>query len=357
MLSAAFTVYDVAGSLTGLVLSGSLAFRRTHPVVALVIGTAAAIAQAVLLKNLTVSVVAVPILVYTFARWFGRPLARSAVGLALMGAIAGPVWWLTSRAEPVSTNDILLTVVAYASFIIVAHGFGELGRERAEAQAQREHDLVERRRLEFAEQARATAAEERNEIAREVHDIVAHSLSVIAVQAEGGRSLVTRSPERAAEILSVIADESRSALNEIRDMVGLLRRGSLSAPENYRPAPGLDDVKDLIDRVGADALPSAPDATDPRLDLLTTREIEVLQEIAAGANNREIGARLFMADGTVKTHIGNQRTPWSSRRQSWQSSTPRRPRERCGQKPRQASTSPHYAPNSATPSHPSPAPK
>lgn len=44
---------------------------------------------------------------------------------------------------------------------------------------------------------------------------------------------------------------------------------------------------------------------DPRLDLLTARELEVLREIAAGANNREIAARLFMADGTVKTHVGN----------------------------------------------------
>jgi DNA-binding NarL/FixJ family response regulator len=54
-----------------------------------------------------------------------------------------------------------------------------------------------------------------------------------------------------------------------------------------------------------DALPSRLAAPDPRLELLTTREVEVLQEIASGANNREIGARLFMADGTVKTHIRN----------------------------------------------------
>jgi signal transduction histidine kinase len=97
------------------------------------------------------------------------------------------------------------------------------------------------------------AAEERNEIAREVHDIVAHSLSMIAVQAEGGRALAARSPDGAAAVLSEIADEARNALNEIRDMVGFLRQGRLpgvSSHEGHRPAPDLGDVRELVGRLG-----------------------------------------------------------------------------------------------------------
>jgi DNA-binding NarL/FixJ family response regulator len=59
----------------------------------------------------------------------------------------------------------------------------------------------------------------------------------------------------------------------------------------------------LLDHV-VPTLPTNPDGVDPRLDLLTDRELEVLEEIAAGSTNAEISAKLYMAEGTVKTHIG-----------------------------------------------------
>jgi DNA-binding NarL/FixJ family response regulator len=59
----------------------------------------------------------------------------------------------------------------------------------------------------------------------------------------------------------------------------------------------------LLDHV-VPTLPTNPEGGDPRLELLTDREVEVLEEIAAGATNAEISAKLYMAEGTVKTHIG-----------------------------------------------------
>jgi signal transduction histidine kinase len=238
VISVAITIQDPTASLLALALSSSLAFRRSHPVVALVWASAAAIAHALLLIYLTLSVVTVPVLIYSLARWSERRLAWTALGIGLAGAVAGPVWWLSSRS---GFSDVLVTIAAYSGVVVVAHVFGQRERERADTQ------LV-RSRLERIEQEQAfhaAAAEERNEIAREVHDIVAHSLSMIAVQAEGGRALVTHSPDRAPEVLTVIADESRAALNEIRDMVSLLRGGA-----TYRPAPGFEDVKELVDRLG-----------------------------------------------------------------------------------------------------------
>nr|WP_225954070.1 histidine kinase [Kibdelosporangium phytohabitans] len=93
--------------------------------------------------------------------------------------------------------------------------------------------------------ARAEAAEERAEIAREVHDVVAHSLSLIAVQAEGGRSKAMRDPASAPEVLGVIADESRHALDEIRDMITVLRKGGISSDQR-----GAAGIHDLVGRLG-----------------------------------------------------------------------------------------------------------
>lgn len=256
-VSVVFTaVPELAASLVALVLNASLAIRRSHPALALAVGMSAAAAHALLSTSLPVSAIVVPILVYSLARWSGRTLAWTALGVALLGAVAGPVRWMTPPDELRGINEVLITIAAYAGVVVVAYVVGQRGRERAEAQIQREHGRAERQRLELAEQertARASAAEERSEIAREVHDIVAHSLSMIAVQAEGGRALVGRNPESAAEILSGIADESRKALNEIRDMVSFLRHGSFpggSSPENYRPAPGFADLWELLDRLG-----------------------------------------------------------------------------------------------------------
>jgi signal transduction histidine kinase len=266
VISVAFTVPDWTAAALALGLSASLAFRRSHPVIALAWATAAASAQAALLSTLTLSVVVVPVLVYSLARWSDRGLAWTALGIGLAGAIWGPVTWQQpSRAE---ASDTLVAIATYAGIVILAHVFGRSERDRADAQ------LV-RRRLGRIEQERAiqdAAAAERAEMAREVHDIVAHSLSMIAVQAEGGRALVTRNPDRAPEILTVIAEESRAALNEIRDMVSLLR-----GEATYRPAPGFEDVKELVDRLGDRAhlrISGTPRPIGPVLSLTLYRVVQ-----------------------------------------------------------------------------------
>ncbi|MBP2319980.1 signal transduction histidine kinase [Kibdelosporangium banguiense] len=267
VISVGFALTDWVASLLALALSASLAFRRTYPVVALVWATTAAVAHALLLTNLTLSVVVVPMLVHGLARWSGRGLALTALGIGLAGAVAGPLWSLSWRAEA-KLSDMLVPVAACAGVVIAAHVFGQRERERADT-------LLVRRRLERIEHDRAVqeaAAEERTQIAREVHDIVAHSLSMIAVQAEGGRALVTRDPSRAPEVLTVIAEESRTALNEIRDMVSLLRGDAA-----YRPAPGLMDIKDLVDRLGDRAhldIAGRPPVIGPVLTLTIYRVIQ-----------------------------------------------------------------------------------
>ncbi|TWP46117.1 hypothetical protein FKR81_36910 [Lentzea tibetensis] len=217
-VSLLFTAPDPVASSLAVALSAPLAIRRTHPALALVVATAAAVAHAALVDTLSVAVVTVPVLVHSFARWERRGLALTAVGIALAGAVIGPVTW--HAGQPAST--VVFTVSAYVAVVAGVYVAGWSARERAAALEQ------------------AARAQERAEIAREVHDVVAHSLSMIAVQAEGASAR----PDKAADVLAVIAEESRRALNEIRDMVGMLRR------DDYRPAPGLDDVEELVERLG-----------------------------------------------------------------------------------------------------------
>ncbi len=95
--------------------------------------------------------------------------------------------------------------------------------------------------------AERVAADERRRIAREMHDVVAHSLAVMVSQAEAGRLVVPKSPERAPEILTTIADAGREALTEMRGLLGVLRDDELPT----EPQPGLADLPALIERVRA----------------------------------------------------------------------------------------------------------
>ncbi|MGH3490671.1 MAG: sensor histidine kinase [Actinopolymorphaceae bacterium] len=104
-----------------------------------------------------------------------------------------------------------------------------------------------------AERAEQAAAAERSRIAREMHDVVAHSLAVMVRQAEGGRFAAAKDPGRAVEALAMVADTGREALTDMRTVLGVLRRDDEMAETT--PQPTLDDVPALVDRVRASGLP------------------------------------------------------------------------------------------------------
>ena len=99
------------------------------------------------------------------------------------------------------------------------------------------------------ETARAVA-EERLRIARELHDVVAHSIGVIAVKAGVANHVLAVRPQEAGEALSVIEAASRSALAEMRHLLGALRSGTVEEAD-LRPAPGVAELAELVDRVRA----------------------------------------------------------------------------------------------------------
>lgn len=143
------------------------------------------------------------------------------------------------------------TMVGNALMLIVAWLLGDIGRRRREVLE------LHRRRAEELEQAEGeraaqAVAEERMRIARELHDVVAHSMSVIAVQAGTARLAIDRDPQTTVRALGVIEETSREALEEMRRMLGLLRRDGSEA--ELTPAPGLSAIPDLVDAARRDGL-------------------------------------------------------------------------------------------------------
>jgi signal transduction histidine kinase len=236
--------------LASVVITLPLLVRRTFPAAALAVMTAGCLfALAVSSMPAAAGIVSVPILVYTLARWSGRTLARLAWAVAVAGSVLGPARWALRGASDLTV--FMVSVVACFAVVSAAHVVGRKLRESEDSASRQERSEAERARLLESEQeqrARAASVDERNRIARELHDIVAHSLSVIVVQAEGGRALAARHPERAGEVLGTIAETGREALTETRRILGVLREGRESPGAEYGPQPGLADIADLVRR-------------------------------------------------------------------------------------------------------------
>ena len=129
-----------------------------------------------------------------------------------------------------------------------------------------------------AEEAKRAVTDERLRIAQELHDVLAHTLSVIAIQAGTGAHVLDAEPEEARRALEDIAGTSRSSLAELRQLLGVLR--SEDAATTYLPAPRLADLDRLVAEVTAAGVPvqmtvdGAPDAVTPGVELAAYRIVQ-----------------------------------------------------------------------------------
>jgi signal transduction histidine kinase len=144
-------------------------------------------------------------------------------------------------------NFIVATIIF---FIVWTIAFG-VGRKSVEADEAKERAVRAERERE--ERARAAVAEERARIARELHDVVGHSVSVMTVQASGVRRLLRPDQEREREALLVVERTGREALAEMRRMVGVLRRPE-EAPA-LAPQPSLEHLEKLVEHAREAGLP------------------------------------------------------------------------------------------------------
>ncbi len=235
-----------------------LALRRVRPELSGGLVAAGGLLQPVLAADPQVANVAVLIALYSLAAYAAPWASRGGLLLGLFGALVAPARYVLPSVD-------LLNAVAAALFIaVLVVATWLLGRLRR-ASRRNEQALLERARLlenERENESRLAATAERQRIAREMHDVVAHSLSVIIAQADGGRYAAAANPAAAQEVLGTISATGRQALADMRNLLGVLRQG----PGDERaPQPDAARVADLVEQVRASGLDVALEVTgEPR---------------------------------------------------------------------------------------------
>jgi signal transduction histidine kinase len=181
---------------------------------------------------------------YTVAAY--EPAGRAALGFAMLGS--GVLAVTLSVPELRSWSDVPFELLCVAT----AWLFGRLvHRLRTRAHTLAEHaEQLERLR---DEQAHAAVTLERTRIARELHDVIAHSVSLMGVQAAAAEQVLALDPERAREPLRAIQETARDAIDELRRLLGVLRESDENAA--LVPQPGLGSLSALVEQMRGAGLP------------------------------------------------------------------------------------------------------
>lgn len=234
-------------------------WRRAHPSAVFAVVAVASAVQAPLHDLPITGQLAFPIATYSVARWSPRAHGLVALLVGYAGAVVAGWSWIGGLGAPrVTLGAVTPYVVTIAAIVTAAWalGFAAQQRERYVAGLVERAEQAERmaeREVELA------ARDERARIAREMHDVVAHGLSVIVVQADGARYAAAKDPDVAVGTLATIASTGRESLTEMRRLLGLLRDGDTGVA----PQPGLGDVRHLVDEARAAGTRVEADLPDP----------------------------------------------------------------------------------------------
>lgn len=240
-----------------LVLAAALAavvpllWRRTHPLAAVAasFGTLTVVDVVRVVTNeegdLLTSVVAVLVMVYALFRWGSGREAVTGLGLVLVSLV------VTHVADPTAVWEI---VAGYA-FFLSAGALGAAIRYHARTRIREVHEAK---------------AREREQLARELHDTVAHHVSGIAIQAQAGQAVARSHPDRAVDALAAIEQAATLTLTELRTIVGVLRTGQ---DTELAPQPGVAD----LGRLAADG------EARPRVEVTVAGQLDDLRPAVGAA--------------------------------------------------------------------------
>jgi signal transduction histidine kinase len=280
---------DALGVLLLLAGPAALLARRRYPV-------------------LTLVAVAGISLLYMQLRYPWGPFVISPVA-ALVGAVARGhrvgAWvvatalyaghWalLVARGQPVPPPQSLVAVAAVLGLLLVV---GEVIRVTRERAAEVIRGQAEERRRQ-AEERRRQASDERLRIARELHDVLAHNISLINVQAGVALHLMDDDPEQARTALTAIKQASKETLRELRATLGMLRRVDEEVPR--RPTPGLVDLPELARQAGTTGLRVTVEVAGERRPLPAPVDLAAYRIVQEALTN----VRKHAAAATATVHL------------------------------------------------------
>jgi signal transduction histidine kinase len=229
-----------------------VALRRSYPTWAFAAGIVIGAVQVLFNVRPSATDVAVVILLYTLAAYRPRRVSVSGLAVCLLGsAIAVARWW--TPGDLTAVNWLLVSTIMFAGPSLIAWVLGDSMRYRRAYYTGLE-DRAARLEAERDAQAQIAAAAERARIARELHDVVAHNVSVMVVQADGASYTLDTDPDRAREALGAIAGTGRQALAEMRRLLGVLRQDKDGTDPERAPLPGIGQLGELLEHTRAAGL-------------------------------------------------------------------------------------------------------
>jgi signal transduction histidine kinase len=221
-----------------------------------------------------------------------RAVAGAAVGLGSVAVVGGSAGQDFALLDENSDLDMLALLILGGGLSLAAFALERRTRGAAELE-----ERAIRLEQEREERTRAAVEAERARIARDLHDVIAHSVSVMTVQAGAARLLLPETPERARGPLLAVEETGRQALAELRRLLGILR--TEDAEPTLAPQPGIADLGALLLRVRQSGLPveltveGAPEALPPGIELAAYR---IVQDALTSALERggAAGARVTL---------------------------------------------------------------
>ncbi|MGV8857353.1 sensor histidine kinase [Rhodoglobus sp.] len=227
----------------------ALAVRRLSPAIALTISWFAALTQMAFLLPVDGANLAILVVLFASARFGSRRVRLAGLVSTVVGSLLGAIYLVVSWAPSTGswasiqfslTSDSIfqfaVTLGGMLALLCLSWTAGLLARTQAISQENKRGRLV-------AEQI-AAIEHERNQIARDMHDVVAHSLAVVIAQADGARYASAADPGSAERALSTISGTAREALTDVRLLLGQLRHSQTAGPQ-----PGLADIASLVDQI------------------------------------------------------------------------------------------------------------